>query len=358
MFKFEDLKSGIDEFKIDISELKSVIENKIKKCDRVVIVPHLSADFDAIGSAIGLSLIAKKYNKPFTIIVNDPPHIIEPGVKKIINECHDDFLIQKKDKFLKTRDEKEKVLYILTEKKKKNLICVNDLLTDPDNVIVIDHHNPAYDAEHPEKNTVEVNNIFIDNIKSSASEIITELLKEMEIEIPSNVANYLYSGIYLDTFKLSKNYRDNTMLMGALLLSSGATPEKVNEYFREDIESDQRVQGLISNIKITNYMIAIVKAQEDKEYTREELAKAADYALKYGVDASFAIGRIEDDYVSVSGRSNNKINMDAVMKSIGGGGSPTSGASRRQNVTIEEMYQELVDTLMPAYAKEDKNKVK
>ena len=72
----------------DIKYLKSIIESKIKSCDKVVIVPHNNADFDAIGSAIGLSLIAKKYNKSFTIIVNDPPHIIEPGVKKIINECN------------------------------------------------------------------------------------------------------------------------------------------------------------------------------------------------------------------------------------------------------------------------------
>ena len=359
MFKFEDLKAGlVEDFKINIEELKGFIENKIKECDRVIIVPHINADFDAIGSALGLSLIAKKYNKPFNIIVNDPPHIIEPGVKKIINECNKEYLIEKKDKYLKTKDDNEKVLYLLTDVNKKNLICVNELLTDPDNVIVIDHHNPGYDKEHPEKSTVEVNNIFIDNVKSSASEIVTELLKSMEIEIPSNVANYLYSGIYLDTFKLTKNYQDNTMTMAALLLSSGATAEKVNEYFREDIESDRKVQALVSNIKITNYMIAIVKAMEDEEYTREELAKAADYALKYGVDASFAIGRIEDDYVSVSGRSNAKINMDAVMKSIGGGGSPTSGAARRQNVTIEEMYNDLIDTLKPSYAKDDKNKVK
>ena len=342
----------------DIKYLKSIIEGKINKCDRVVIVPHNNADFDAIGSALGISLICKKHNKPFTIIVNDPPHIIEPGVKKIINECNKEFLIQKKDKYLKNKNKDEKVLYILTDVNKHNLISVNDILPDKEDIIVIDHHNPAYDSNHPERSTVESNYIFIDNEKSSASEIITELLKCMKIEIPSNIANYLYSGIYLDTCKLTKNCKANTMTMAALLLSSGANISKVNDYFKEDIVSDRKVQALVSNIKITNYMIAIVKAMEDEEYTREELAKAADYALKYGVDASFAIGRIEDDYVSVSGRSNEKINMDAVMKSIGGGGSPTSGAARRQNITIEEMYNDLIDTLTPSYAKEDRNKVK
>ena len=334
---------------LDFEKLQSVIEEKISGCDRVIIVPHNNADFDAIGSALGLSLIAKKYDKPFTIIVNDPPHIIEPGVKKIINECNKNYQILKKDKFLKnSRANGEKDLYILTDVNKKNLICVNDLLPDEDSVIVIDHHNPFYDNNHPELCTVNSNNIFIDNEKSSASEIVTELLKRMEIVIPSDIANYLYSGIYLDTCKLTKNCKSNTMTMAALLLDSGATTSKVNEYFMEDIESDRKVQNLIRNIKITSLTIAYATAEEDEEYTREELAKVADYALKYGVDASFAIGKIEDEYTSVSGRSNEKIDMDAVMKSLGGGGSPTSGASRRIDVSVDDLYKELVKSLTPS----------
>ena len=34
----------------DIKYLKSIIEGKINKCDRVVIVPHNNADFDPIDS--------------------------------------------------------------------------------------------------------------------------------------------------------------------------------------------------------------------------------------------------------------------------------------------------------------------
>ena len=51
---------------MDLQELKKTLESKIEKANRVVIIPHNNADFDAIGSAIGLSLIAKKYNKLVT----------------------------------------------------------------------------------------------------------------------------------------------------------------------------------------------------------------------------------------------------------------------------------------------------
>lgn len=330
----------------DLNKLRKILESKISKCDRVVIIPHNNADFDAIGSAIGLSLIAKEHNKPYTIIVNDPPHIIESGVKKIIDECKDNYEILKKDKFLKNQENVSNTLFILTDVNKINLICASDILPDKDNVIVIDHHNS-------DKNTVESNHIFIDCEKSSASEIITELLQNMNINIPSDAANYLYAGIYLDTAKLTKNCKANTMNMAAKLLEAGADISKVNEYFREDYRSDRRVQSLISNIKITNCMVALIKAGEDEEYTREELAKAADYALKFGVDAAFSIGKIADNVVSISGRAVDKVNVGMIMETVAtngmGGGNPYSGAAKLTDQTIEDAYNKLVDTLKPVY---------
>ena len=207
----------------DLKKLKAVLEEKINKCDRVVIIPHNNADFDAIGSAIGISLIAKELNKPYTIIVNDPPHIIESGVKKIIDECKDNYEILKKDKFLKAQSNKSNPLFILCDVNKANLICVNDILPDKEDVIVIDHHNS-------DKNTVNSDHIFIDCEKSSASEIITELLQSMKINIPSDAANYLYAGIYLDTAKLTKNCKANTMNMAAKLLEAGADPNYTDPF--------------------------------------------------------------------------------------------------------------------------------
>ena len=330
----------------DLKKLKAILEDKINKCDNVVIIPHNNADFDAIGSAIGISLIAKELNKPYTIIVNDPPYIIESGVKKIIDECKDNYVILKKDKFLKAQNNKSNTLFILTDVNKTNLICVNDIIPDSDNVIVIDHHNS-------DKNTVNSDHIFIDCERSSASEIITELLQSMKITIPSDAANYLYAGIYLDTAKLTKNCKANTMNMAAKLLESGADISKVNEYFKEDYKSDRRVQSLISNIKITNCMIALIKASEDEEYTREELAKAADYALKFGVDAAFSIGKIEDNVISISGRATDKVNVGMLMEAVAtngmGGGNPYSGAAKITDQSIDEAYEKLINELKPVY---------
>ena len=45
---------------------------------------------------------------------------------------------------------------------------------------------------------------------------------------------------------------------------------------------------------IFKYSYAIVMADENQEYTREELAKVSDYLLKYGVDAATAGNMVND----------------------------------------------------------------
>ena len=50
-----------------IKKLRVNMEQKILEANNVVIVPHTGIDFDAIGSAIGLSLIARRMKKPSSI---------------------------------------------------------------------------------------------------------------------------------------------------------------------------------------------------------------------------------------------------------------------------------------------------
>ena len=129
----------------------------------------------------------------------------------------------------------------------------------------------------------------------------------------------------------------------------GATTEKINEWFIEDFNSDRRVHNLISMVKMFTYKYAMVVSPEDEEYTREELAKAADYLLKYGVDASFAVGNIGDDIISISARSGEKVNVGDIMKEMGGGGNRYSAATKIKNSSVEEVRKQLIKTIQPKY---------
>ena len=71
-----------------ISDLKVYVSDTFLKCNKVILIPHNNPDFDAIGSAAGLTLIAKKFKKESKIIINDNLSMIDPGVKIIVDELN------------------------------------------------------------------------------------------------------------------------------------------------------------------------------------------------------------------------------------------------------------------------------
>ena len=323
---------------MDVKNLKINMEQKILESEKVIIVPHNGVDFDAIGSAIGLSLIAKKFKKPSHIIVDDPIYKIDHGVQLIMDDARKDFSILNRDRYLQVASPDD--LFILTDVNKGYLINLKDQITRSDKTIIIDHHNE--DAQ-----TIDADDKFIDPTVSSASEVIVKLLGMYKIKLTPEVANYLLAGIYLDTNKLSKNASPETMRVVAKLLESGANLNRVTDLFAEDFISDRRVQELVSRAKILTFSIATATAEEDMEYTREELAKVADYLLKYKVDAAFAIGNIGDKVISISARSKEKVNVGAVMQELEGGGNQYSGATKLTDCTLEEANKRLVKAIQP-----------
>ena len=123
----------------------------------------------------------------------------------------------------------------------------------------------------------------------------------------------------------------------------------VTDLFSEDFNSDRRVQELVSRAKFTNISLATIVADDKEEYTREELAKAEDYLLKYKVDAAFAVGNIGDNTVSISARSREKVNVGDVMHELEGGGNQFSGATKLKDITSEEAGKKLIKVLTPPF---------
>lgn len=324
-----------------IKDLRVNLEAKILQSEKVIIVPHLKADFDAIGSAIGISLIAKKLKKASIILLDDTIYNQNSGVQLVIDEVKDDFSIVTKETYLQQASSND--LFILTDVNKNNLICLEDMLKDEKRIVIIDHHEEG-------KETVNSDYKYINCNVSSASEIVTKLLNIFKIKPNADVANYLLAGIYLDTNRLQKNINEETMKTVATLMKYGADMNKVIDWFAEDFYSDRRVQELVSKAQITTYSIATVLAEEGMEYTKEELAKVADYLLKFRVDAAFAIGNIGDDTISISARSKGKINVGQVMQELNGGGNQHSAATKLKGITLQEANKQLLKVIKPKYS--------
>lgn len=324
-----------------IKDLKVYMSSRIIKANNVILIPHNNPDFDAIGAAAGMTLVAKKFKKQSKIIVNDNLSMIDPGVKIIIDELNrDSDLIIDKNKYDKIKHEED--LFILADVNKRNLISVNDLLVNENNVVIIDHHNE-------DENTVKSCYKFLNTKISSASEIVTKLISMFKIRIPDNIANYLLAGIYLDTNKLTKNTSSDTFKTVSRLIDSGASINRVTSFFTEDFTSDRRVQNLVNRLDINHYTFGIIIADENEIVEAVELAKAADYSLRYGLDAVFAMGRISDDVISISARSKGMLNVGEVMSQLQGGGNEHSGATKIKDKSIEEVGIKLKKLLKNPY---------
>lgn len=329
----------------DIKNLKVALENKILKAENVVIVPHLGIDLDAIGSAVALSFIAKKFKRNSCIVVDDPLYKVDHGAAMIMDSAKaEGYSILNREKYLQKSSDKD--LFLLTDVNKPHRICLQDELKkcEMDRVVIIDHHDD-------DDTTYKAGVKYIDRDVSSASEIVTQLLCLYKMKYDKNIANYLLAGIYLDTNKLTKNANADTMRIVAKLLENGADLSKATELFSEDFISDRRVQRLIDQADFFSYNFATVMGREDEEFMGEELAKAADYLLKFRVDGTFAIGNTGNG-ISVSARSKGKINVGSIMRELGGGGNQCSAATLLKDTTVEETGKRLRKILRPNFYQE------
>lgn len=340
-----NLESEEEQEELNILHLKEQLDQRIRKCSNVFITGHNGPDFDAIGSSIGLLTYATAIGKKAYIIVDDEPTKIEPGVKKIIDEHKDKFHIITRKEFEALHDEKS--LLILTDVNKKNMISLENDLDKVGEIIIIDHHSEnEYTVDTPHK--------FISTSSSSASEIVTQLLSLSKIKYDKEVANYLLAGISLDTHRFKQNTSSVTHDVAKKLIEQGANIDEINKLFLEEFDSYCKISNLILNgttiKKVTDSVLAPIqvsftlnKNAPNTIYLKEDLAKTADKMMKFqGVDASFAIGYVDEDKtVHVSARSGKRVNVAKIMNVLNGGGNNQSAGARIEKVedlaTVEQM---------------------
>jgi len=315
----------------DVKDLKYIIENKINESNHVFITFHNCVDIDAIASAIGLSYIIRKLGKEPYIILNDSYDNIEKGAKKIIDAEIKNYNIISLEIYNKIKTNND--LLIVVDANKEKQVCCKEDLNDFKDIIIIDHHKE-------EDDTINTEYKFIKKV-SSASEIIIELFNLYKFKITENLSNYLLAGIYLDTNKYSVNCSYRTMELVSKLMKKGADTLKVSEFFEEDFFSDRKIQELVGKATFITENIALCIADENIKYTKAELAKVADYLLKYKIDAVFAAGFIDDEIISISARSKGDIDVSEIMKSFGGGGHIYSAASELRDISFDEISKKL-----------------
>ena len=112
----------------DSRNIKNTLDKLFSENDRVFIVPHNRPDMDAIGSAIGMSLICKKNKKRSFIVIDDEVDKIESATKKVIEEIGSDFDIIKASDLVTLLTDKS--LMIAVDVNKDYLVSTKKYLDD------------------------------------------------------------------------------------------------------------------------------------------------------------------------------------------------------------------------------------
>ncbi len=333
--------------------LKDTLTRLLNSNDTVFIISHDRPDFDALGASIGMAFICEKMKKKPYIIISEEFKDMDKSTSTVVGDMKNRFNVIRKEEIESYKGNDN--LLIVLDTNKEYMISVNS--KDFDDVIVIDHHSQ-------DDKTIKNAYKFIEVGVSSTCEIVEGLIGQFKVKYdPKYYASYLLAGIELDTKGYDKNATDKTHDAASRLLRAGADKSYVKELFAEDFAKDRAIQMLVSETKIFDFSLAVAcqNSSLDVTYTREDLAKAADYMLKFNTDATFAIGRIDGENFYISARSNGLLNVGNIMSvfSNGGGNAHSAAAKIPAILSLEELQSTIIDYLKPGYSegiKEDKVK--
>ena len=315
-------------------KIEKRIKSIIRKSDSIFVSGHKSLDLDAIGACIGIKTIARCLKKKCYIIIDDTEH--ELSVSKVLDEIKDDIKIIKSSEVSDLC--KKNSTLVVVDTNKTNMIQNDKILHCFNNIIVIDHH---------QENDQSINGInLIDITKSSACEIIADLIKLYRMVPTKEEATMILSGIILDTCNYTKKVSDNTYYSSYFLAAYGASSQKVRYYLKEDIKNYIIRNKVIMNVKVIKDKYAVSVADKNEKYKKEDLAKIADTLLNFnGIDASFVIANRIDGGVGISARSEGLVDVGKINEEFGGGGDIYHAASFIKDMQLKEVEKQLTELL-------------
>ena len=315
--------------------------NVIKNASSVIVMPHTDTDADAIGSALGVLEMSLACGTPAKVLIDE--NRIDSTVKKIIDNSEHEFI--KLRQFLISPQEvntffKGRTLLIIVDHHSKDLSVDKAVYNKANQVVIIDHHRLT------ERLDIEPTLQYIDHNASSAVELITEFIQlaPIEIKIPNFVATIMLIGTIIDTNNFVNHTTYRTFSVAAQLTEFGADTHEAKRYLRQSVQEQADRVSLLQKAEIIYDHYAIIVDPSDI-VQRDMLSKTADALLNIdNVEASFSIGKISKDTVSVSARSN-KVNVHIIMEKLNGGGHFNAAGAQIKNATVGEVYSMLVNAI-------------
>lgn len=331
--------------KIKSRILSSSLCEYIDKCSAVFIMGHTYSDFDAIGAAVGVSVIAKARSKNAYIVMNRKTSLAMPLVKHIEKEnCGITVISPEKANEMISED----ALLVVVDTMRMQLVEAPRLLNIAKHTVLIDHHRKPVDYIHSA--SLE----FHEPYASSTCEMVTELIQYVPggTKLLACEAEALLAGIILDTKNYTLRVGVRTFEAAAFLKDCKADTVKVKKFFAGSVEENIGVSRIISAAVFYD-RFAVAVAPADQNVTRLISSKAADELLNIDdVDASFVLYSYNNN-VNISARSLGLVNVQIIMEQFGGGGHQSMAACQINNCTINVALEKL-KTVLSEYLSNNK----
>jgi phosphoesterase RecJ-like protein len=186
--------------------------------DRFLVVTHENPDGDALGSMLGLALGLQSLGKDVEMfLAGDAPTPAEY-------------------RFLPLDDVRRSLPDDLEDRVVVAVDCANERRLGPDDaafrraasVVDIDHH-------HDNSRFGAVN--FVDGRASSTAEIVRDLLRELDVELTTTIAEALYTGLVTDTGRFQyTNTTPKALRLAAELVEAGADVHGIFRHVYETVQ--------------------------------------------------------------------------------------------------------------------------
>ncbi len=306
------------------------ITKQIEKHSNVIIMAHKNIDLDAFGSALCLYKIIQSMDIPCGIFMSNEELDATINIaKKKLEERS--IIVDYYDRSNYKHYVTPETLLVIVDTHKKTMVEYPEILSEVNDVVVIDHHIKSTEA-------VENAKVFyINSSLSSTNEWMVNYLKYLNKTVSPLVATIMLAGIEIDTNGFNLKTTDKTYEAAAFLTKLGADHIQKQELLKENKESYLKRQDFVKTSFMINANMAMCLL-DNEIHKKADLAMIAEELLKFeNVEASFAIGKLSEEVIGVSARSVGNINVEKIMNAIGGGGHKTDAAAQLEHITIQEV---------------------
>ena len=296
----------------------------------VALLPHISTDWDALGSCMAIRALLRDKGIKCDIIMPDAlsPHL----------------------SFMET----DVLSYNENDTYDYETVCGVDVST----VERLGVNQPLFDAsedevwiDHHISDKVYAPISRVESDKAATAEVIYQMMKEDNIPLSKKVAEYLYLALASDTgsFRYQNTTPFSAELLGEIIKAGADISALSNELFFNSTYSLVKLRGetigtieLFASGKVGTAFIT--KAMMDKTgATRNEAGALADVPRSVGTVCVSAVIKEEDEgFSKVSFRSKGSYNVEKIAAIFGGG-----GHEKAAGATIKGSVQEVRDLILP-----------